>query len=213
MKKIKQIKQIKIFIVIIFSITLFSQCEKIQLNEIAKISDFKIYQNHLSSDSIYEYDSLYFYILPLIYDNDFINPPFPPEYNPIVLDYYKSLNITTIYNYSAQYSTNDNILNLFSFYYYYDSFIVFYNPSDNFSYEKAINMMMHGLYGKPNPFTYYQNFNQFFTSDSTYPSAFPLKLFLNTPPDSTVLFQIKAEIELLDGRQFTLYSEPVYIKP
>lgn len=52
-----------------------------------------------------------------------------------------------------------------------------------------------------------------FMADVSCKRANPIELTLNTPPNGTVLFQIRAEIELLDGRQFILYSEPVYIKP
>lgn len=207
------IKNIIYLLIIVFFILANSSCEPTNYGHY-KLNKVYIIQNSLSDSFNYKYDSLKFKIIHdtkpdlILYDEGSSG-----IYNISLIDYYKTINFFTVNDYSIVYKAGNNINNIINL--IYCSNVHFRLPC----IESLINYNSECLcYDCEQNKCFcrdtisFQNVDQFMQNVQCK-RANPIELTLNTPPDSTVLFQIKAEIELLDGRQFTLYSEPVYIKP
>lgn len=194
------------FALVLILITIFLvQCNW-PLVEYYKVSYFQLEQNYSIDDSInnvLEYDSLFFKCnLFVDYNNDYVTNGECPcyEITYYILDYYKSIEAITIYDYNEDYLAGDTISDILTFYYFDEI-----NP--HYNYNKKI--ITFEAYGEP---MIYKNINHFLYVQAPH-YAYPFQLQLNVPPDSIQIFQFKLNIELMDGRKFTLYSLPIKIQP
>ncbi len=209
MKKI--IKNIIYLSVLIITILLNSSCEPTYYRHY-KLNKMYIIQNILNDSLINKYDSLKFKIIHDSKPDYMMDDGGDIRIN--LIDYYKTINFFTVNDYNTNYMAGSNINEIISLIYYsytylapscIDSLINYNHVCSSYDCEPCNEWN----YSDKDTFP---NVDQFM-ADVSCKRANPIELTLNTPPNGTVLFQIRAEIELLDGRQFILYSEPVYIKP
>jgi hypothetical protein len=181
-----------------------------------KVTDYNISQNIIENPETILYDSLAFLIDINIYADDvLLNKNASPDHILSPLDLYKSISLVTINSFNEHYGMLDTISDLMLFNIYNkteyllisDTVKIFFYPSIN-----SLSEIFPGVTFDRLPYDSFNCTDDFFQSE-TSKHSYPFLLKLNTPPDTTRLFQIKINIELLDGRKFELYSMPVYIEP
>jgi hypothetical protein len=180
-----------------------------------KTANFNIYSNIGNNDTT-NYSNV-MYLIDLIIDADdvLLNKNASPDHILSPLDLYKSISLVTINSFNEHYGMLDTISDLMLFNIYNkteyllisDTVKIFFYPSIN-----SLSEIFPGVTFDRLPYDSFNCTDDFFQSE-TSKHSYPFLLKLNTPPDTTRLFQIKINIELLDGRKFELYSMPVYIEP
>jgi len=176
------------FLMLIFSLTQIS-CKRDNRDDTCdtphKIHNIKLSQN--VEDSIYEFkfDSIN---LTIYTEWNYVGDVWCDP-NPVLVDYYKTIEIITLNEFNLTYNSLDTITNNF-----------------NIEYLKVDNR------GMPE----YEDYNSFYELFQTYqskPIAYGLSMKLISPPDSIRQLRLKVIINLWDNREFVLESKPIIIKP
>lgn len=199
MIKIKFINFLIIMLLILFS------CKKHDQGYY-KVANFFIFQNltDTSGNSAFKFDTIYWSVVSStewarLNETSSIPPsPMDSEGNITAIDYYKSITTNIVHDYNDT-LTSGKIANEILGIKYYQRCFYWMGFTDTIECYESTAIQ-------------FDNIDQFLSSVDC-PRAHPFDFYLNIPPDTTRLFQIKINIELLDGRNFELYSEPVYIEP